>query len=105
MVVEEQSTRRGHILPWEVYVMVVVYPRLVLALAALVLVLFLLALRYDPAQPVARALHHGVWGLALLLVWNAVFTPHLGINPLSVWLAGALQLPGLGLLAVLAQLS
>lgn len=85
--------------------MVVVYPRLVIALAALVLVLFLLALRYDPVQPAAKALRHGVWGLALLLVWNAAFTPPLGINPLSAWLAGALQLPGLGLLAVLAQLS
>lgn len=85
--------------------MVVVYPRLVLALAALVLVLFLLALRYDPVRPAAKALRHGVVGLALLLVWNAAFTPRLGINPLSAWLAGALQLPGLGLLAVLAQLS
>ena len=71
----------------------------VLCLAALVLLLF--TLRYDPQKPHARYLRHGVMGLLLLCAWNLLPLPHLGINPLSVMVTGALGAPGLGLMAVM----
>lgn len=84
--------------------MVVVHPRLILLLAGVSLLLLLFALRFDPARPHARVLRSCTAGLLLLLVWNALPLPHLGGNPLSAYTAGALGLPGLGLLAVLARL-
>ncbi len=71
----------------------------VLCLAALVLLLF--TLRYDPQKPHARYLRHGVMGLLLLCAWNLLPLPHLGVNPLSVMVTGALGAPGLGLMAVM----
>ncbi len=71
----------------------------ILCLAALVLLLF--TLRYDPQKPHARYLRHGVMGLLLLCAWNLLPLPHLGINPLSVMVTGALGAPGLGLMAVM----
>ena len=73
-----------------------------LALSALLLTLF--ALRYDPQKPHARYLRHGVVGLLMLCVWNCLSLPHLGVNPLSVMVTGALGLPGLGLTAVVNML-
>ena len=67
----------------------------VLCLAALLL--YLLAMHYDPQKPHARWLRHGVTGLMLLMLWNLLPLPHLGINPLSVMVTGALGMPGLGL--------
>lgn len=69
-----------------------------------VLLLYLLCMRYDPKKPHARLLRHGVMGLMLLLGWNALPLPHLGMNPLSVMATGALGLPGLGLMAVVNML-
>ena len=59
------------------------------------------ALKYDPQKPHARYLRHGVSGLLILLIWNCLPLPHLGVNPLSVMITGALGLPGLGLTAVM----
>ena len=71
----------------------------VLCLTALLLML--LSLRYDPQKPHARYLRHGVVGLLMLTVWNLLPLPHLGVNPLSVMVTGALGMPGLGLIAVM----
>ena len=75
---------------------------LMLPLAALLL--YLLAMRYDPQKPHARYLRHGVVGLLMLCIWNCLPLPHLGVNPLSVMVTGALGLPGLGLVAVMNML-
>lgn len=74
----------------------------VLCLTALLLALF--ALRYDPQKNHARWLRHGVVGLLMLTAWNLLPLPHLGVNPLSVMVTGALGLPGLGLTAVMNML-
>ncbi len=71
----------------------------ILCLTALLLTF--LALRYDPQKPHARWLRHGVTGLLMLFVWNLLPLPHLGVNPLSVMVTGALGMPGLGLMAVM----
>lgn len=71
----------------------------ILCIAALLL--YLLAVRYDPQKPHARWLRHGVTGLLLLTVWNLFPLPHVGVNPLSVMVTGALGLPGVGLMAVM----
>ena len=65
------------------------------------LLLYLLAIRYDPQRPHARWLRHGVTGLLLLTAWNLLPLPRLGVNPLSVMVTGALGLPGAGLMAVI----
>ena len=70
----------------------------VLGLTALLLLFF--SLRYDPQKPHARWLRYGVTGLLMLIVWNLLPLPHLGVNPLSAMVTGALGLPGLGLIAV-----
>ncbi len=72
---------------------------LLLCLSALAVALF--AIRYDPQKPHARWLRHGVVGLLILCAWNLLPLPHLGVNPLSVMVTGALGLPGLGLTAVM----
>ena len=64
-------------------------------------VLYLLCMRYDPKKPHARILRHGVMGLILLSGWNLLPLPHIGVNPLSVIGAGALGLPGVGLMAAI----
>ena len=74
----------------------------ILILTALLLTLF--SLRYDPQKPHARWLRHGVSGLLMMLVWNLLPLPHLGVNPLSVMVTGALGMPGLGLIAVMNML-
>ena len=74
----------------------------VLIPAALLLTLF--SQRYDPQKPHARWLRHGVVGLLMLCVWNLLPLPHLGVNPLSAMVTGALGLPGLGLVAVMNML-
>lgn len=70
-----------------------------LTLPAAAAALYLLCMRYDPKKPHARVLRHGVVGLIILLTWNLLPLPHVGVNPLSAWIAGALGLPGVGLLA------
>lgn len=84
--------------------MVMVYPRLILLLSGVAVLLLVFVLHFDPARLSARVLRHSVSGLFTLLVWNALPLPALGVNPLSAWVAGTLGLPGMGLLAVLAQL-
>ena len=84
--------------------MVVIEPRLLVLLGGLLGALFLLVARYDPARPYARALRSLVIGLFLLMAWNALSLPRLGVNPLSMWLTGSLGLPGLLLMAVLNAL-
>ena len=74
----------------------------VLILTALLLTWF--SLRYDPQKPHARWMRHGVVGLLMLCVWNLLPLPHLGVNPLSVMVTGALGMPGLGLMAVMNML-
>ena len=76
----------------------------IVALALAALHLTSLVLRYDPQKPHARYLRHGVVGLLMLCVWNCLPLPHLGVNPLSVMVTGALGLPGLGLTAVVNML-
>lgn len=73
-----------------------------LILTAVLLTLF--ALRYDPQKPHARWLRHGVVGLLMLCMWNLLPLPTLGVNPLSVMVAGSLGIPGLGLVAVMNML-
>lgn len=84
--------------------MVVIEPRLLVLMGGLLGALFLLVARYDPSRPYARALRSLVTGLFLLMAWNALSLPRLGINPLSMWLTGSLGLPGLLLMAVLNRL-
>lgn len=72
----------------------------ILAVTALLLTLF--CLRYDPQRAHARWLRRGVTGLLLLLCWNLLPLPHLGVNPLSVMVTGTLGLPGVGLMAVVS---
>ena len=74
----------------------------ILILTALLLTFF--SLRYDPQKPHARYLRHGVTGLLMMLVWNLLPLPTLGVNPLSVMVTGSLGLPGLGLVAVMNML-
>lgn len=74
-------------------------------LCAAALLLYLLAVRYDPQRPHARWLRCGVTGLLLLLCWNLLPLPQLGVNPLSVMVTGMLGLPGVGLVAVMNLLS
>ena len=69
-------------------------------LCATALLLYLFSIHYDPQKPHARWLRHCVTGLILLTAWNLLPFPHLGVNPLSVMVTGALGLPGLGLAAV-----
>lgn len=76
---------------------------LVLAVTAVFLTIF--CLQYDPQRAHARWLQRGITGLLLLLCWNLLSLPHLGVNPLSVMVTGALGLPGVGLMAVVNLLN
>lgn len=69
------------------------------ALCASSFALYLLCMRFDPKKPHARMLRHGVIGLMLLLCWNLLPLPHIGMNPVSVMATGSLGLPGLALMA------
>ena len=84
--------------------MVIIYPRLLALMGGLVGTLLVLVTLYDPARPYARALRSLVAGLFLLLAWNALSLPRLGVSPLSAWAAGTLGLPGLMMLTVLSRL-
>ena len=84
--------------------MVVIDPRLILLLGGAGLIVFLLAMRFDPASRSGRMITRVTTGFVLLLAWNAFVPLRLGVNPLSAWIAGMLGLPGLGLLAVLNAL-
>ena len=53
------------------------------------------SLGYDPQGRLAGMLRRGVWGLAVLIAWNALpGLPDTGINPVSVWCAGSLGVAG-----------
>lgn len=84
--------------------MVAVYPRLILLMAAAGALVLVFSLGFDPRRLRGKALRCTVLGLGALLLWNALPLARLAVNPLSVLAAGALGLPGLGLLAVLARL-
>lgn len=84
--------------------MVVIYPRLIVLTASVGLAAVFFALRFDPRRPYAKILHCSVAGLTMLLIWNALPLPHVGVNPLAAWTAGVLGAPGIGLLAVLSKL-
>lgn len=79
-------------------------PRLLLTLCLCAFALYLLCQRFDPQRLHGRILEQCVTGAALLTLWNLIVPFHLGANPLSAWLTGALGLPGIGLLAVLKLL-
>ena len=70
-----------------------------LMLPAAAFILHILCQRYDPKKPHARLLRHGVVGLMMLWGWNLLPLPHIGVNPFSAWVTGALGLPGAGLMA------
>ena len=70
-------------------------------LPAAAFALYILCQRYDPKKPHARVLRHGVVGLLMLLCWNLLPLPVIGVNPLSVLTTGALGLPGVGLMAAI----
>ncbi len=63
--------------------------------------LTVLVLQYDPQRPHAQWIRHGVTGLMLLLIWNLLPLPDVGVNPVTVAVAGTLGLPGAGLVAVM----
>ena len=71
------------------------------ALCGTAAALYVMCSRYDPKKPHARLIRHGVMGVMLLTLWNALPLTHLGMNPLSVMMTGALGLPGVGLMAVI----
>lgn len=66
--------------------------------------LYWLCMRYNPQQAHARWLRRGVSGFLMLMAWNLLPLPHLGVNVLSVLLTGSLGVPGLGLMAVINAL-
>ena len=70
---------------------------LVLPAAALGLITRL----YDPQHPGARLMGYTLGGLLLLLGWNLLFQPKVGVNPLSAAITGLLGLPGVGLTVLL----
>jgi hypothetical protein len=76
-------------------------PAMILTLCVAAAVLHIFCQRYDPQRPHARMLRMGVTGLMMLLAWNLLPLPHVGVNPLSAMLAGAWGLPGTALVAVL----
>ncbi len=61
----------------------------------------LLSLLYDPRRFSGKMTRAVAVGTLLLVGWNLLPLPHLGVNPLSILLTGALGLPGLGLTAFL----
>lgn len=67
--------------------------------AGAALILYWLCMRYDPKKPHARLLRHGVVGLMMLLGWNLLPLPHIGVTPLAAVATGVLGLPGMGLMA------
>lgn len=83
--------------------MVHVSLRLIALLAGVMGVLAALSRLYRPGTLPARVMERLLAGLALLVCWNLLLPP-LGVNPLSMYLAGALGLPGAFLLWVLRLL-
>ncbi len=77
--------------------------RLIALLAGIMALLAALSRLYRPGNLPARMMERLLTGLVLLAVWNLLLPP-LGINPLSMYLAGALGLPGACLLWVLRRL-
>ena len=62
------------------------------------------SLRYDPRKRSGRIVAQALTGFLLLILWNALAAPQVGVNPLSAWLTGALGLPGVGLTVLLNML-
>ena len=84
--------------------MVVVDCLLLLPLAGTLGLVWLVSHVYDPQRLSGRLVRAWTLGALSLLLWNALPLPRLGLNSLSAVTAGALGLPGLGLLAVLTRL-
>lgn len=59
---------------------------------------------YDPQRLSGRTMRAWTAGILAIAAWNLLPLPHLGLNSLSAVTAGALGLPGMGLLAVLRLL-
>ena len=55
------------------------------------------ASRYRPGTWGARLLNCWTFGTVLLMAWNLLPLPHVGINPISSLLTGALGISGLPL--------
>ncbi len=72
-----------------------------LALPVAFLLLAFLTRHYRPSTVSARLLRCWTLGTVLLLTWNLLPLPHLGVNPFSSLLTGALELPGLPLVLCL----
>lgn len=72
------------------------------AISAAAAILLPFCLRYNPQSTQARWLRHGVIGVFLLAIWNALpMLPPVGMNPLSVTVAGSLGIAGAVGLALL----
>lgn len=84
--------------------MVVPDLRIIGFFSAVVAAAWLLSQRYDPQKRSGRIIGQMLTGLLLLVVWNALAAPQVGVNPLSAWLTGALGLPGVGLTVLLNML-
>ena len=84
--------------------MVVPDLRLVGFLAAVVALMWFLSRHYDPNRRSGRVVAQMLTGFLLLTIWNALFSPQVGLNPLSAWLTGTLGLPGVGLTVLLNML-
>ena len=65
---------------------------------------WLLSRRYDPQKPSGKLVEQLLTGFLLLVLWNAIAAPQVGLNPFSAWLTGALGLPGVGLTVLLNML-
>lgn len=72
--------------------------------ALFVLLMLLLSMRFTPFSRTHRALEKALRGAALALAISLVPNSGVGLNALSMLCAGALGLPGMGLLAVLAAM-
>ena len=79
--------------------MVTIEPMLLLPLLPPLLAVWYLSRTWDPKRLSARILGAWTTGFLALWLWNLTPLLHLGINSLSAVTAGALGLPGLGLLA------
>ena len=84
--------------------MVVPDLRIIGSLTAVVAAAWLLSHRYDPQKRSGRIIGQLLTGFLLLVCWNALAAPQVGVNPLSAWLTGALGLPGVGLTVLLNML-
>jgi inhibitor of the pro-sigma K processing machinery len=75
--------------------------------AGLLLLIYIAGTRIEPYKPAWKLLERGLLGLGILLVWNLLATPFdlgIGVNPVTALVAGALGMPGLGLLLIIRMM-